>query len=101
MLHRPEQLNLAEDPAFIPDLDMNFDLTAFGFSSDDSSMANVMSPRTAASSQSSMYPGKDQEEDEAEELEPAMPSYDTPGGDIGGFEIFLAWAQVLWPEQGR
>lgn len=67
---------------------MNFDLTAFGFSSDDSSMANVMSPRTAASSQSSMYPGKDQEEDEAEELEPAMPSYDTPGGDIGGFEIF-------------
>lgn len=67
---------------------MNFDLTAFGFSSDDSSMANVTSSRTAASSQSSMYPGKDQEEDEdEEELQPAMPSYDTPGGDIGGFEI--------------
>ncbi|KAK5065203.1 hypothetical protein LTR84_001040 [Exophiala bonariae] len=90
---RPEQLNLAEDPAFIPDLDMNFDLTAFGFSSDDSSMASFLSPRTAASSQSSMFPGEDQnqeEEGEGEEgLDLVVPPYHTPGdGEIGRFQMF-------------
>ena len=58
---------------------MNFDLTVFGFSSDESSMASFMSPRTAASSQSRF----DFEEEEGLELK--ISSYDSPGGDIEGF----------------
>lgn len=61
---------------------MNFDLTAFGFSSDESNMQSFMSPRTAATSRSSLNP-----EEEVEDLDLTIPSYDTPGSEIGGFEM--------------
>ena len=80
-MRRPEQLNLAEDPYFFPDIDIGFDLTAFGFPSNSSSSMSAMSPRTLPSSQSSL-PVVEEEEDEPG-LE--IPSLDTPG-DIGGFE---------------
>ncbi|EXJ80249.1 hypothetical protein A1O1_08391 [Capronia coronata CBS 617.96] len=71
---RPEQLNLAEDPYFIPDLDINFDLTAFGLPSDGSMSPGLTSLHTLPSSQSSQAIHED---DEAG-LE--IPSLDTPGG---------------------
>ena len=84
--NRPEQLNLPEDPAFFPDLDMGLDLAAFGFPSDtDTTRASsVLSSRSLASSQTSFGLGADQEEEAGIEL----PSLDTPGG-FGGFDFPL------------
>lgn len=62
---------------------MNFDLTAFGFFSDDSTTTSAVSARSASISQSSVYP-----EEEEVDHELAIPSYDTPGADIGGFDLF-------------
>ncbi|KAL2393307.1 Protein arg-6, mitochondrial [Exophiala dermatitidis] len=77
---RPEQLNLAEDPYFIPDLDINFDLAAFGISSggSGSTVSGRSSPGTWLSSRSSLLVDDDDEEPGLE-----ISSLDTPGG--GGF----------------
>ncbi|EXJ63015.1 hypothetical protein A1O7_03459 [Cladophialophora yegresii CBS 114405] len=80
---RPEQLNLAEDPYFMPDIDINFDLSAFGFSSDSSSPSQSGSPMLALrSSQTSLH-----YEEESEELGLDIPSLSTPAAGLGGFEI--------------
>lgn len=80
--NRPEQLNLAEDPYFIPDLDINFDLTIFGFPSDGSTASRSLSPSTLASSQSSLPAN------EANEPGLEIPSFDTTG-TIGAFDVDL------------
>ncbi|KIV85458.1 hypothetical protein PV11_01151 [Exophiala sideris] len=85
---RPEQLNISEDPLFIPDLHLNFDLSGFGLTSEDFSVFGAPSPRTLPSSQSSLLL---QEEEEDPQAEPGadIPCYDTPygSGGIGGFEV--------------
>jgi hypothetical protein len=82
---RPDQLNLPEDPAFIPDLDMNFDLAAFDIPCDTgtSRASSVLSARTLGSSQTSLSPAVEDEEPGLE-----LPSMDTPGG-FGGFDFNL------------
>ncbi|KAL2429064.1 hypothetical protein ABEF95_003256 [Exophiala dermatitidis] len=74
---RPEQLNLAEDPYFIPDLDINFDLAAFGISSggSGSTVSGRSPPSTWLSSRSSLPVDDDEEEPGLE-----ISSLDTPGG---------------------
>ena len=79
--HRPEHLNLPDDPAFMLDLDMNFDLSAFDIPdlSSTSRSTSVLSARTLASSQTSH--GVDEDEPVLE-----LPSMDTP--DVrGGFDL--------------
>ncbi|KAK5260316.1 R8 protein [Exophiala xenobiotica] len=66
---RPEQLNIQEDPFFLPELHLNFDLAAFGFPSDDSTVSSAHSPRSLPSSQSSLQIG-DEEEPEQEAVHP-------------------------------
>ncbi|KIW26721.1 uncharacterized protein PV07_06532 [Cladophialophora immunda] len=83
---RPEQLNLPEDPYFIPDLDIHFDLSVFGFASDGSSSSTSPSSfLTLPSSQTSRPP-----HDEAGDSGLEMPSFDTPAGAPGGFDVPLA-----------
>ena len=78
---RPEHLNLPDDPAFMLDLDMNFDLSAFDIPdlSSTSRSPSVLSARTLASSQTSH--GVDEEEPVLD-----LPSMDTPD-DHGGFDL--------------
>ncbi|KAK5191161.1 R8 protein [Exophiala xenobiotica] len=80
---RPEQLNIQEDPFFLPELHLNFDLAAFGFPSDDSTVSSAHSPRSLPSSQSSLQIGDEEEPEQEAGLD--IPSYSTPGGS-GGFE---------------
>ncbi|ETI23126.1 hypothetical protein G647_04923 [Cladophialophora carrionii CBS 160.54] len=80
---RPEQLNLAEDPYFMPEIDINFDLSAFGFSSEGSSASqNGSSMLSLHSSQSSLH-----YDEEAGELGLNIPSLSTPAAGSGGLEI--------------
>ncbi|EXJ63597.1 uncharacterized protein A1O5_11358 [Cladophialophora psammophila CBS 110553] len=80
---RPEQLSLAEDPYFIPDLDIYFDLSAFGFSPETStSSGSASSTLTLPSSQRSHT-----SPDEAEELGLEIPLFDTPVAGFGGFDV--------------
>ena len=78
---RPDQLNLPEDPAFVPDFDMNLDLAAFDIFTDASvsRSPSVLSPHSFASSQTSRHAGE-------EELELLLPSMDTHG-EFGGLDI--------------
>ena len=78
---RPEHLNLPDDPAFMLDLDMNFDLSAFNIPdlSSTSRSPSVLSARTLASSQTSH--GVDEDEPVLE-----LPSMDTPDNH-GGFDL--------------
>jgi meiotic recombination protein REC8, fungi type len=86
---RQEQLNLAEDPYFIPDLDINFDLSAFGLSSEASSpRRSGSSLLTLSSSQTSRYIEEDVEE-VGLGLDLDLPSFSTPAGGLGGFDIPL------------
>ncbi len=80
---RPEQLNIQEDPFFLPELHLNFDLAAFGFPSDDSTGSSAHSPRSLPSSQSSLQIGEEEEPEQEAGLD--IPSYSTPGG-LGGLE---------------
>jgi len=50
--YRPEQLNLPDDPLFLPELDMNFDLLAFDTHNGSSTRSSVMSPPSFRSSHS-------------------------------------------------
>ncbi|KIX93747.1 uncharacterized protein Z520_10653 [Fonsecaea multimorphosa CBS 102226] len=83
---RPEQLNLPEDPYFIPDLEIHFDLSAFGFASEGSnSSSSTSSFLTVPSSQTSHPPS----DEEADEFDHDMPPFDTPAGTAGGFDVPL------------
>ncbi|KEF61918.1 uncharacterized protein A1O9_03490 [Exophiala aquamarina CBS 119918] len=72
---------------------MDFDLTAFGFSSDESNMRSFLSPKSAATSLLSLDP--EQEED----LDLSIPSF----GTVGGFEMFPGpgTSSVAGPVTGR
>ena len=80
--YRPEQLNLAEDSAFVPELDLMFDLSAFDLSTDVTSSrgASLLSPYSQPSSRSSI------QIDEDADLVLDIPSLDTPGG-FGGMHL--------------
>ena len=83
MTIRPDQLNIPEDPGFIPDLDLNFDLSAFDIPSDRSSSraSSVLSPHTPGSSRTSLDAIELEEE---ADMALDIPSLDTPSG-YGGF----------------
>ena len=51
---RPDQLNLPDDPAFLPDFDMNLDLSMFDISGDVSGYSGSMTPPSLLSSCSSV-----------------------------------------------
>lgn len=77
---RPEQLNLQPSPSFNIDLDLGFDFSGFETNS-TTEHSSLLSPRTLASSQTSI---------QADEhfLEPASPLRDPSSGDIGdGFDF--------------
>ena len=78
-VYRLQQLNLPDDPAFLPDLDMNLDLSMFGISTGSSSGLGSITPPSCLSSRSSV----------AREpmTEPALvfPSVETPRGELGEF----------------
>ena len=76
---RSEALNLPEDPACMPELDMDFDLSAFDLPSDTSRAPSILSSQTMGSSQTSIQGPQD------EEPGLVLPSIDTPG-DVGGFD---------------
>ena len=82
-LCRPEHLNLPEDSAFIPELDLNFDLSAFDLSSEPSHASSILSPYSFASSQTIL--GNLGLEEEAG-LGLQLPSLNTPSG-YGGFDV--------------
>lgn len=86
--HRAEQLNLAINPTFIPDLDLAFDLSAFNASSDESSSNSFVSSRAPLSSQSSLH--LDQTEDTGVEL----PSYNTPQPISCGPDLYLGLGSI-------
>jgi meiotic recombination protein REC8, fungi type len=81
---RPEQLNLAEDPFFLPNFDIGFDLSAFGASSSEESsvFTNDSEPLELASSQSSL---RAEEQDQPEDAGIYIPSYGTPDGGPAAF----------------
>ncbi|KAJ9632807.1 R8 protein [Knufia peltigerae] len=85
---RPEQLNIREDPFYFPEIDLNFDLAAFGIPSESSSGASTRSlPSTQSSLQISDEDGLDECErvgGEEEEAGLDIHSYSTPGG-VSGF----------------
>jgi hypothetical protein len=78
-VYRLQQLNLPDDPAFLPDFDMNLDLSMFGISTGSSSGLGSITPPSCLSSRSSV----------AREpmTEPALvfPSVETPRGELGVF----------------
>jgi hypothetical protein len=85
-MHRPDQLNLPDDPAFMPELDLNFDLSVFDIPLETSGSLSLMSPPSLMSSRSS-------QQAEEVDIEPALelPSGDTSlAAGLGGFEIGMA-----------
>ncbi len=95
---RPEQLNLAIDPYFIPDLDIGFDLSAFGFSSGTSTHSRSGSSLLSLpSSQYSLH--ADEETDGIGlGLDVDIPSFNTLAAGIGGFDLPLGagMSPVAW-----
>ena len=82
---RPDQLNLPYDPAFLPDLDFNFDFPALGSVSGSSSRSSLMSPSSLVSSQSSMA---EESDDQMEHIALELPSHDSSiGADYGGMQL--------------
>lgn len=83
--YRPEQLNVPDDPGFLPELDFTFDLSAFELPSDSQSsrVSSVLSSHLARSSQTSNH-NIDLEEDADLQLE--IPPIDTPSG-FGGMSV--------------
>lgn len=76
---RPDQLNLPDDPAFLPDFDMNLDLSRFDISTDTAGCSDSMTPPSFLSSRSSMV------REAIEELALVFPSAVTQlSGDLGG-----------------
>ena len=79
-LYRPDQLNLPDDPAFLPDFDMILDLSMFHTPTDTSGSSSSMTPLSFLSSRSSMA------REPIEHPVLVLPLADTPlGGDLGGY----------------
>ena len=87
-MDRPDQLNLPDDPAFMPELNLDFDLSGFDMPLETSRHSSLMSPPSLVSSRSSQL---GEEENEAEEPALELPSGDTSlGAGVGGFDLGLA-----------
>ena len=85
-MRRSDQLNLPDDPTFMPELDLNFDLSAFDTPLRTSGRSSLMSPPSLVSSRAS------QQAEEEDFGEPALelPSADTSlGAGLGGFDLGL------------
>jgi hypothetical protein len=82
-MHRPDQLNLPDDPAFMPELDLNFDLSVFDMPSEKSGSSSFMSPPSLMSSRSSQQADEDHIEPP---LELPFVNTSTAAG-LGGLEI--------------
>jgi hypothetical protein len=78
-VYRLQQLNLPDDPAFLPDFDMNLDLSMFGLSTGSSSESGFTTPPYCLSSRSSVA------REPMEEPALVLPSVDTPRGELGVF----------------
>jgi len=90
MGRRADQLNLPDDPTFMPELDLNFDLSVFDLPLKTSGRSSLMSPPSLISSRSSQLAAA-AEEEEVEEPALELPSGDTSlGVGLGGFELGLA-----------
>jgi hypothetical protein len=76
-VYRLQPLNLPDDPAFLPDFDMNLDLSMFGISTGSSSGPGSMTPPSCLSSRSSVA------REPMEELALVFPSVDTPRDELG------------------
>jgi hypothetical protein len=86
---RLDQLNLPDDPAFMPELDLNFDLSAFEIPLQSSGRSSLLSPPSLVSSRSSQQG----EEQDVEEPALELPSGDTSlGAAFGHFDLGLAAA---------
>lgn len=85
-MRRPEQLNLPDDPAFMPELDLNFDLSAFDMPLQPSGRSSFMSPPSLVSSRSSQQ--AEEEEEVMEEPALELPSGGTSlAGGLAGFGL--------------
>jgi hypothetical protein len=83
---RHEQLNLQDDPAFIPDFNIDLDLSLFDIPLErSSSRASSQLPSLAGSSHASLS-------DQEPQLE--LPSEGTPGFGIGGFDFGAGTSSV-------
>jgi meiotic recombination protein REC8, fungi type len=83
---RPEQLNLQDDPAFIPDFNIDLDLSLFNIPFElSSSRASSQLPSLAGLSHGSLS-------DQEPQLE--LPSEDTPGLGSGGFDFGAGTSSV-------
>jgi meiotic recombination protein REC8, fungi type len=86
--YRPDQLNLPDDPAFMPELDLSFDFSIFEIPLEGSGRSSLMSPPSLVSSRSSQQVEEDEEVEE--------PALQLPSGDtslevgFGGFGVALA-----------
>jgi hypothetical protein len=78
-VYRLQQLNLPDDPTFLPDFDMNLDLSMFGISTGSSTGSGSMIPPSYLSSRSSVA------REPIEEPALVFPSVDTPRGELGVF----------------
>ena len=79
-LYRSDQLNLPDDPAFLPDLNMNLDFSVFDISTDTSHQSSSMTPPSYLSNRSS------EAREPVEEPALVFALADHPlGGDFVGF----------------
>jgi meiotic recombination protein REC8 len=86
LVHRPDQLNLQDDPAFLPDFDINLDLSLFDLPPERSlSRGSSQLPSLAGSSRVSLS-------DHEPQLE--LPSDETPVSGIGGFDLGVGTSSV-------
>lgn len=84
--NRPEQLNLPNDPAFLPELDINLDLSLFDLPPERSfSRGSSQLPSLVGSSHASFS-------DQEPQLE--LPSDETSGPGIGGFDFGASTSSV-------
>ena len=81
---RPDQLNLPNDPAFMPELDLNFDLSAFDMPLQASGRSSIMSPPSLISSRSSQQVAEEEIEDPVLELSSGDTSL---GAGLAGFDL--------------
>ena len=85
-ISRPDQLNLQDDPAFLPDFDINLDLSLFDLPLERSfSRGSSQLPSLAGSSHASLS-------DHEPQLE--LPSDETTDLGIGGFEFSAGTSSV-------
>jgi hypothetical protein len=89
-MDRPDQLNLPDDPAFLPDFDMNLDLSMFEVSTSTSGYSGSMIPLSFPSSRSSLAM------EPIQEAALVFPSAETPlAGDFSGFGFAGDTSSVL------